>query len=193
MTVHLPTSQLLHDLLSDTPAESVTLDWLMGRLGDRSFGVVVLVLALVGVLPGVSVFAGALLTVPAFQMIMARPSPAFPSGIASCPIGTRPLVRLLHWVVPVLRRLEKVIHPRWLTLIEATKRVVGGVVVLLGLCLLVPVPLSNVPPALVIVLVALAYLQEDGMLLCASLLAALLVLATVAAAIWQAMRVTGLS
>ena len=193
MTVHLPTSQLLHDLLGDAPANSVTLDWLMGRLGDRSFGVVLLILALVGVLPGVSVFAGVLLTVPAFQMIMARPSPVLPSGIASRPIGTRQLVHLLHWIVPVLRRLEKILHPRWLALIEATKRAVGGVVLLLGLCLLVPVPLSNVPPALLIVLIALAYLQEDGLLLCAALLGALLLLTTAAAAIWQAMCATGLS
>ena len=120
----------------------------MGRLGDRSFGVVLLLLALVGVLQGVSVFAGVLLTMPAFQMIMARPSPVLPSGIALRPIGTRQLVRLLHWIVPVLRRLEKIIYPRWLALIKATKRAVGGVVLLLGLCLLVPVPLSNAPPAL---------------------------------------------
>ena len=168
----------------------------MGRLGDRSFGVVLLILALVGVLPGVSVFAGVLLTVPAFQMIMARPSPVLPSGIALRPIGTRQLVRLLRWIVPVLRRLEKIIYPRWLALIKATKRAVGGVVLLLGLCLLVPVPLSNAPPALVILLIfliALAYLREDGVLLCASLLGALLVLTAVATAIWQAMRATGLS
>ena len=93
MTVHLPTSQILHDLVGDAPADSVTLDWLMGRLGDRSFGVVLLLLALVGVLQGVSVFAGVLLTMPAFQMIMARPSPVLPSGIAPPPhrhAATRP-------------------------------------------------------------------------------------------------------
>jgi hypothetical protein len=72
-------------------------------------------------------------------------------------------------VVPVLRYLERVIHPRWLTPFEATKRVVGGVVLLLGVSLLAPIPLSNVPPALLIVLIAFAYLEEDGLLLCAAL------------------------
>jgi hypothetical protein len=39
----------------------------------------------------------------------------------------------------MLRYLERIIHPRWLTPFEATKRIVGGVVLLLGVCLLAPV------------------------------------------------------
>ena len=73
----------------------------------------------------------------------------------------------------MLRYLERVIHPRWLTPFEATKRVVGGVVLLLGVSLLAPIPLSNVPPALLMVLIAFAYLEEDGLLLCAALVTVL--------------------
>jgi hypothetical protein len=51
----------------------------------------------------------------------------------------------------VLRYLEKVIHPRWPTPLEATKRLVGIVVVILNTTLVfTPIPLSNVVPALVI-------------------------------------------
>ena len=38
----------------------------------------------------------------------------------------------------MLRYLERVIHPQWLTPFEATKRLVGGVVLLLGVSLLAP-------------------------------------------------------
>ena len=72
-------------------------------------------------------------------------------------------------LVPVLRWLERFIRPRWATPFEATKRGVGGVVLLLSASLLAPVPLSNVPPALAIMLIAFAYLEEDGVLLCAGL------------------------
>jgi len=49
----------------------------------------------------------------------------------------------------VLGYLEKAIHPRWHTPIEATKRLVGAVVVLLSATLVfIPIPLSNVFPAL---------------------------------------------
>jgi hypothetical protein len=68
-----------------------------------------------------------------------------------------------------LSSLERFIRARWQTPFEATKRVVGGAVLLIAL-LFVPIPLSNVPPALTIVLLAFAYLEEDGALLCATLL-----------------------
>jgi hypothetical protein len=42
--------------------------------------------------------------------------------------------------------------------------------------LFTPIPLSNVVPALVIALISLAYLEEDGLLLSIALLAAAIVL-----------------
>jgi hypothetical protein len=191
MAARAPTSAVLDDLLGGAPAGQVTLDWLLGRLGDRSFGVVLLLLALLGLLPGVSAVAGVLLAVPAAQMILARRAPVFPRRGATRRFDTRRLARVVRRVVPVLRWLERFIRPRWTTPFEATKRVVGGVVMLLGASLLAPVPLSNVPPALTIALIAFAYLEEDGVLLCAALTAALAMLAVAAAVAWETMSATG--
>ena len=49
----------------------------------------------------------------------------------------------------------------------------------------IPIPLSNVVPALVIALVSLAYLEEDGVLLSIALLATAIVLALAAGAVWE--------
>ena len=69
------------------------------------------------------------------------------------------------------------IHPRWPTPFEATKRVVGAVVVILSVTLVfMPIPLSNVVPAPVIALISLAYLEEDGLLLSIAPLDAVIVL-----------------
>ena len=76
---------------------------------------------------------------------------------------------MVRRTVPVLRFLEGLIRPRWPTPFEATKRVVGFIVLLLGASLLAPIPLSNLPSVLMIVLVAFAYLDDDGVLLCAAL------------------------
>lgn len=191
MTARAPTSVVLDDMLSAMPAQHVTLDWLMGRLGDRSFGIVLLLLAILGLLPGVSAVAAVLLMVPATQMILARPGPAFPRRVAARRFEARRLARVVRRVVPVLRWLERFIRPRWATPFEATKRVVGGIVLLLGASLLAPVPLSNVPPALAIALIAFAYLEEDGVLLCAALATAIAMLAVAAAVAWAAMSATG--
>ena len=49
----------------------------------------------------------------------------------------------------------------------------------------IPIPLSNVVPALVIALISLAYIEEDGVLLSIALLAAVIVLTVATAAIWE--------
>jgi len=191
MTARAPTSAVLDGLLGPEAPEQVTLGWLVDGLGDRSFGVVLLLLALLGLLPGVSAVAGVLLTVPAFQMVLGRPVPVLPRRVAAHRFEAKRLARAVLRVVPVLRWLERFIRPRWATPFETTKRAVGGVVLLLAASLLAPVPLSNVPPALAIVLIAFAYLEEDGMLLAIALAAALVLLGAAALAAWEAVSATG--
>lgn len=191
MSLRTPVSAVLDGLLRDMPEEQVTLEWLMGRLGDRSFGLLLLLLALLGLLPGVSAAAGVLLTVPAAQMALARPRPVFPQRVAMRRFQARLLARVIRQVLPALHWLERFIRPRWALPRQAIMRVVGTVVMLLGVALLAPVPLSNVPPALAIALIALAYLEEDGVLLFAALAAAIVMLAIAAATAWQALSTTG--
>ena len=78
------------------------------------------------------------------------------------------------------------IHPRWPSPFEPTKRLIGAVVLTLSASLVfTPIPLSNVIPALVIVLIALAYLEEDGLLLSIATLNAAIVLTVELVAIWE--------
>jgi hypothetical protein len=191
MTERAPTSIVLNDLLGHEAPEHVTLAWLMGRLGERSFGIVLLLLALLGVMPGLSLLAGVLLLVIAAQMILARPGPVFPRRISARPFAARRLANAVRRVVPVLRAMERIIRPRWPTPFQMTKRVVGGVVLLLACSLFAPVPLSNIPPALVIGLIAFAYLEEDGALLGIALVAALIMLAAALLLTWEALSTTG--
>ena len=68
---------------------------------------------------------------------------------------------------------------------EAAKRAVGVMVLLLtAVLLLTPVPLSNIAPAMVISLISLAYVEEDGLLLSVALLAAIILIGIASAAVW---------
>ena len=139
------------------------MDRLMHSLDKRSFGIIMLLLALVAIVPGLSIVAGLLLMIPAFQMIAGKPAPVFPRRIAARPLPTRRVAAVAQRSVPVLRYLEKLIHPRWHAHFEAAKRLVGAVIALLSATLVFfPIPLSNMVPALVIALISLAYLEEDG-------------------------------
>jgi hypothetical protein len=178
--------QRMHD---QAPKDYFTLAWLLGHLRKHSFGVIMLLLAVIAIAPGASIIAGALLFIPAFEMIVGRSSPSFPRRIGAYPLPTRRLAALVQRAIPPLRYVEKVIHPRWHTPHEATTRIVGIVVAALSASLVfIPIPLSNVVPALVISLIALAYLEEDGLLLSIGLLTAAIVLGVEFMAIWGMLR-----
>ena len=183
------TSVVLQRLYEGAPTDHFTMGWVMASLGKRSFGMIMLLLSLAAVVPGISIVAGLLLMIPAFQMVAGRSAPVFPRRIANHQLPTRHLMALVRRAVPLLRYLEKMIHPRWHTPLEATKRLVGMVVIILdALIVLAPIPLTNVVPALVIALISLAYLEEDGSLLLIALLAAITVLAVASVAVWETVR-----
>jgi len=180
----LPTSAVLAGLLRDAPDGQVTLGWIIARLEERSFGVLMLILAILGLIPGASLVAGVLLAFPAVQMMLGRSKPVLPRRILGRRLSTDRVARLLARVIPTLRRLERVVRPRWTTPFEATKRVVGFVVLLLGGTMLAPIPFSHVIPVFAIALLAFAFLEEDGILLAIALGAAAVSLAITTAAVW---------
>ena len=60
----------------------------------------------------------------------------------------------------------------------------GIVILLLGATILAPIPFSHIIPAVVVMLLAFAFLQEDGVLLCIALAAAVISLSSTIAAVW---------
>ncbi|CAN5706619.1 hypothetical protein BH11PSE3_BH11PSE3_47820 [soil metagenome] len=182
----LPASTVLQRLHDSAPTDYVTLGWLLHSLSQRSFGVVMLLLALVAMAPGIAIVAGLLLMIPAVEMMAGRTAPSFPRRLAERPFPTRHLAVLVQRAVPVLTGLEKMVHPRGQHLLAAARRLVGLVVVLLALIVVVsPIPFTSIPPALVIATLSLAYLEEDGVLLVIGLLAAAGVLAIVGVLAWE--------
>lgn len=183
----VPTSVLLDRLMLEAPPGTVSLGWLIDRLGPRSFGLVLLLLGLLAVLPGIATAAGVLLVIPASQMLRGHAAPVFPQRLARRGLPTRRLVALIRRAVPALRLMERVMRPRFPTPFQATKRLVGALMLLLGaLMLATPLPLSNVPYGIAIILLAFAYLEEDGIALCIALGLAILAFVGGAVALWFA-------
>ena len=191
MASRTPTSELLEEILHDLPPGSITPEWLLARLGERSFGLLFLLLGLLGLVPGASIAAGLLMLAPAGQMLAGRPRPRFPARLGERPIGSISFARLLRRLLPGLRWLEGLVRPRWATPAGATQRGVGGVVLLLGLSLLLPVPLSNLLPAAIIVLIAFAYIEEDGVLLLAGTALGVLALLLGGVVMWRSLGAAG--
>jgi hypothetical protein len=113
-----------------------------------------------------------------------RAEPVLPRFITRR-LPTKQLLSLGGRAIHVLTYIEKLIHPRWPRTFEVAKHAVGVMVLLSTVVLLLtPVPLSNVLPAMVISLISLAYVEEDGLLLSVGLLAAIILIGLGSAAVW---------
>ena len=180
-----PSSRVLADLLRQAPPDHFTLGWLLSTLHQRSFGVVILFLGILATAPIGSSVPGIMLAAVAVQMIAGIREPIFPRFITNRWLPTQYLFRLGDRAIPVLRYLERVVHPRWPRAFETARRFVGIVVLLVtAVLLLTPIPFSNIPPAVLIILIALAYIEEDGLLLCLAFLAAFILIGIASVAVW---------
>src|SRR6476620_5664783 len=151
-------SRVFEHLLRKAPKDHFTLGWVMSTLHQRSFGVVILFLGVLATAPIGSSVPGIMLAAVAVQMIAGVREPIFPRFITERMLPTQYLTRLGERAIPILRYLERVVHPRWPLAFDMARRFVGVVVLLLtATLLLTPVPLSNIPPAILVVVISLAY------------------------------------
>jgi hypothetical protein len=182
-----PVSEILRELSAAAPPDRFSLDWLLDRMRTRSFAVVIMMLALIAMAPGISIVAGLLIVILGAQMVAGRSSPAFPRRVGAHTVPTAYLSGSIARVIPILRQIEKVVRPRWPLPHLATKRTVGFVVVLLSFTLVFsPIPLTNVAPAFTIALIAMAYLEEDGLFLAVTLAIGAAMVLIAGIAVWQA-------
>jgi hypothetical protein len=169
---------VLRRLIDDAPTGTFTLDWLVGRLPHRSFGIILLFLSVVGLLPIISIPARLLIMVLTLQIIIGYHAPVLPGRWMNRHLPSRYLPRLKHHVIPMLEHLEILVRPRWCPVLTGSRRLgafTGFLLCLLSL--LEPVPLANMPAALVCVLIALSFIEHDGLLLAFSYACAIVLLA----------------
>lgn len=183
---HIRTSALLEQLKRDVPENGATFGWLIDYLRARSPEVIVLFLAMVGVLPGVSLPVGVLLALFAVAMLWPKWHRALPPLLSSWRVPSPRLIRAIDRMAPLFRWGERIIRPRDTQLADSLRPIAAVAVLSLSLTLLIPVPLSNVIPSLAIALIAFASVEKDGLLLAVSLVTALVSLAVTGAMIWAA-------
>lgn len=157
-------SDILERLLRIMPEDRVSVGWLHGELRDQSFELMAFLLALIGVLPGASVVIGILMIVPALGMMFASPI-SLPGVVARRSIPARQASLVIGRAIPILRSWETGAQPRDAMVWKFARPAVGALSLLLGLTLLVPVPLSNVIPAVSIAGLTLAAFEGNVLLL----------------------------
>lgn len=185
-------SQVLHRLTIGRPDDKVSFGQMLDALGERGFGLLLILFAVPNLLPfpgvpGVSFVTGMAILFISVQLILAKDEPAFPDWVSRKSFSRAQLSKFIVKTTPVLRWLEKPIKPRWAPVVVGVgERLIGVVGVIHALTLALPIPMGNLPQAVALILLALALIELDG------LMAILGYIASIAAAIWLTLVVLGL-
>ena len=111
----------------------MSIGWLIAELGERSFGLTLLLMAVIALIPGVSTIVGLLIAWPSIQLILGHGKASLPQALARREIQVERLTRVIEIVVPRLAWVERLIRPRWSIVFKTVRRVVGTATLLVGL------------------------------------------------------------
>ena len=163
------TSQLLSKIGDPAAGPYVSFDDLLHEFRQRAFGGLLLVVLLPTFLPapGIGAFTGPFIALIGAQMLLTFAHPWLPRWIGRRNMKRATVKRVGERFTPLLHRLEKICKPRLPQLLEHTWAFVftGLQLVLLGLLLSLPLPLTNYPLGILLLLFCIALIERDGALL----------------------------
>lgn len=190
---HIKTSEVLRLLREDSKdQESITIGWLVARLGTRAFGAIILLMALPNItpqIPGMSTIFGLLIMLPAVQIMIGLSQMWLPDFLARQTMSGVTVGKILAFAIPWVERMEKLIKPRFEFLMSPpSENLVGAAVLFLGFILFLPIPGANFLPALACAFMALGMLERDGLFIMAGLgiaAGAMVVLVLIVGGLWH--------
>jgi len=191
-TLRETTSQVLHRLTIGQPEDKVTFGDMVDALGERGFGVLLILLALPNCIPfpgvpGVSFVTGMAIFYIGIQLVLARDEPALPAWLNRKSFTRGQLAGFIAKTTPLLRWLEKPVRPRLPSMVAGPgERIIGLVALIHAVTLALPIPMGNLPQGIALILLALALIELDG------LMAILGYLASIAAVAWLTAVVLGI-
>ena len=192
------TSEILDELARGAGAR-VALGDLVARLGDRAFGLLMLIFSLpnavgLGTIPGLSTVFGLPQVIFALKMIAGLEKPWLPKFLLDKSISVEDFRSIVAKSQPQLRRVERLLRPRLNVLTGAlVERLLGLVFLVLATIVALPIPGGNWPPAIAMALISIGVIERDGLVVLIGLAVAvvataiaLAVIGVAFAAIWFA-------
>jgi Uncharacterized ABC-type transport system, permease components len=165
--------------------ERVSVDEILARLDDRSFGFVLLLLGLLACMPqppGGTIVVGAVMMLIAVQLAVGLHAPWVPGALRRRSLLRSTFRRGIERIAPTLKRAESVCKPRatWLTT-GLFERLSALLIVVCGLVIALPIPvIGNVLPGIAVVIMAISLIERDGYMIVAGVTAGLAALALIA-------------
>jgi hypothetical protein len=172
-----PRAERLSDILArlaEPDEGSVTLEDALAAVGERSFGALLVILAIpnmvAGLIPGLSIVLGLPLLLVSVQLLIGAERPWLPRRLARLEIQRTDLRRIVERTRKSLRRLERALQPRFEFLTASwAERVIGLGCVALSILVFLPIPFANLVPATGILLFGFSMLERDGLMAAAAM------------------------
>ncbi len=163
------TSEILAELAADTATTTITIDDVLDRIETRAFGFLLIFLALPNLIPvpiGIGAVCGPLAAFLGLQMLIGLEHPWLPRWLRRRGLKRETMAKFFDRLGHLMARVERLCKPRWLFLTEGVgERFSGLVLVALGLFVALPIPFTNLPLGVALLVTALALTERDGVLL----------------------------
>ncbi|MEO1150119.1 MAG: exopolysaccharide biosynthesis protein [Pseudomonadota bacterium] len=153
---------------------SVTLGALVAMMDRRSYGFLLLLLALPCCLPFVYVLPQ-LVALPmlalAAQLAAGRPHPWFPTRLANRSFAVAQFEGVISRASKYIGWFERLAYPRLTFLTEGLGvRIIGALLIIPCASILVPLPSTNTAPGIGVAIAAIGLIERDGLLVILGLL-----------------------
>jgi hypothetical protein len=161
------TSEILRQILEENPQDMISVEQILKGLGTTSFGTSILVFSIPEVIPipvpGLSAVVALPEALLGAQMLVGSREVRLPKALLKRSIPRKAFEKAVKALLPFLERAEKNVRPRWQWATSpAAKRFLGAFIVVLACVIALPIPMTNMPPAIAIFLMALGLVERDG-------------------------------
>lgn len=148
----------------------MTLGSVLDEFRARAFGIYLLIVILPAFIPlpaGAGAVSGPLVSLAGLQLLWMMEHPWVPGFLSRRPLPPERLVKFRDRSSRVLRWLEKFSRPRseWAIDHVAARMFTGLLLVVLGFLLALPIPATNYPFGLLLLVYAIALIERDGRLM----------------------------
>ncbi len=168
-TAHTSLAETLESILASEHEDGPSIGEITDAVGEKGFGLLLIVLSLPSALPvpapGYSTPFGIVIALIALQMLLGRQTVWLPTRLQRIRIKPSLAHKMIGAASKFLRTIEHLIRPRQLWIRSRTGQSGLAIVILIMACLMMlPIPLTNTAPAMVIFLIGIGLSEEDGLL-----------------------------
>lgn len=164
--------------LASRDVEKLTFGDISRALKDRGFGALMILFSapnLILMPPGVSTIFGLPMMFIALQLVIGYRKPLLPAKIRFRELKMTVFRSIIDRIEPWILRFERLARPRlWLLPQRLAEQLVGGISLLMGLMLILPIPFGNFPPAVAVIVMCLGLGERDGLWTGAGMLVSIL-------------------